>query len=241
MNIYRYRIRLFLCFFAGFMVILPFFSCAARINGSLSADGSAALSVSVSLEPRITSLIQRLSAVGGQADAPILDGTIIAQSMSESGIVMALFRNTAPAAIEGTIQISDVSRFLTFGDRGGFIDFEQSGSGGSFAVTINRYNGPIILEILSPEIAAYLNALMAPLATGEELTKAEYLELVGSIYNRAISDEIAGARVRASIDFPGTVTSVNGGTFSGRRADFDILLLDLLVLETPVNYEVQWR
>ena len=227
----------------SFFAFLPFFSCSARITGSLAADGSAALSVNMSLEPRMTAMIRRLSAAGGQDtdNTPVLNGSAIAQSMSESGIVSASFRNTSPAAIEGTIQISDVSRFLTLGDRGGFIDFEQGRSGGSFAVTINRDNGPIILEILSPEIAAYLNALMAPLATGEDLSKSEYLELVTSIYSKAISDEIAGSRIRASLDFPGPVTAVKGGTFSGRRAAFDIPLLDLLVLETPINYEVNWR
>jgi hypothetical protein len=82
---------------------------------------------------------------------------------------------------------------------------------------------------------------MAPIATGENLNKAEYLELVASMYNKAISDEISGSRIRASIDFPGAITGVKGGTFSGRRADFDISLLDLLILETPLVYEVQWR
>jgi hypothetical protein len=73
------------------------------------------------------------------------------------------------------------------------------------------------------------------------MTKLEYLELVSTIYSKAISDEIAASRIRASIDFPGTVTAARGGTFSGRRADFDIPLLDLLVLETPQTYEVTWR
>jgi hypothetical protein len=82
---------------------------------------------------------------------------------------------------------------------------------------------------------------MAPLATGEELDKAEYLELVASFYNRAISEEIAASRIRASLDFPGAVTSVQGGTFSGRRVTFDIPLLDLLVLETPLSYSVAWN
>jgi hypothetical protein len=97
------------------------------------------------------------------------------------------------------------------------------------------------LSGLSPDIASYLEALMAPIATGEELGKAEYLRLVTSIYNRAISDEIALSRIRAAIDFPGPITNVRGGNFSGRRAEFDIPLLDILVLDTPLSYEVQWR
>jgi hypothetical protein len=82
---------------------------------------------------------------------------------------------------------------------------------------------------------------MAPLATGEVLSRAEYLDLVASVYGRPVADEIAGGRIRASIDFPGPVGAVRGGTFSGKRAEFDIPLLDLLVLEQPLNCEVTWN
>jgi hypothetical protein len=189
-----------------------------------------------------------MAAVGGLQDddggeLQVLDGPAIALSMSNapSGNVSAALRNTGPSAIEGQVRISNISRFLASGDAGGFVKFEQGRAGGRCEIGINRDNGPVILEILSPEIADFLNALMAPLATGEELTKTEYLELVSSVYSKSISDEIAASRIRASIDFPGSVTSVRGGTFSGRRANFDIPLLDLLVLETPFICEVKWN
>jgi len=220
-------------------------SCAARIEGSLSADGSAALSVGMSLEPRMTNLIRSLSAAGGQAgsaERPVLDSAAITQSMSNApGIARVSLRNTTPSALDGTVQISKISDFLSAADGSGFISFEQGRTGGRCEITINRDNGPVLLGILSPEIADYLSALMAPLATGEVMTKPEYLALVTSVYNRAISDEISASMIRASIDFPGPVTSVRGGTFSARRANFDIPLLDLLVLESPLSYEVRWN
>jgi hypothetical protein len=108
-------------------------------------------------------------------------------------------------------------------------------------ININRANGPSVIELLSSDVSDYLNALMAPIASGEEITRSEYLELISSFYNRGISDEIASSRIRSSIEFPGAITGIRGGTFSGRRATFDIPLLDLLVLETPLIYEVNWR
>jgi len=235
----------FLC-----LIIFPFLSCAARINGSLNADGSASLSVNMSLEPRMTGLIRRLAAAGGAtegADSLVLDGAAIARSMAAApGVASVVLRNTSPAAVEGTIRISNVSEFLSAADmerdpQRRFISFQQTQSGGSCRININLNNGPVILELLSMDIADYLNALMAPIATGEEMSKTEYLGLVTSVYNKPISDEIAGSRIRASIDFPGPVTRARGGTFSGRRAEFDIPLLDLLVLETPFILEVDWR
>jgi len=190
-------------------------------------------------------MIKSFGSAMGQTDSPILDAAAIAKSMSAApGIASVSLKNTAQAAVEGAVRLSKAGEFLAAANNGDnqkkFIVFEQ-GNGGRCEININRVNGPEILELLSPEIADYLNALMAPIATGEILSKTEYLELVTSMYNKAISDEIASSRIRASIDFPGVITRVKGGTFSGRRADFDISALDLLVLETPLFYEVQWK
>jgi len=226
-----------------FSLLFPFLliSCAARIEGSLAANGSAALNVSISLEPRMTNLIRSLSAAGGQS-GPALDGPAISQSMALApGVASVNFRNTTPSAIEGTIRISNINQFLTPAEGRGFVNFSQTQTGGRCVISLNRTEGPAMIELLSAEISDYLNALMAPIASGEQLTRSEYLDLVASFYNRPLSDEIATSRIRASIDFPGTITSVRGGTFTGRRANFDIPLLDLLVLETSLVYEVTWN
>jgi len=226
-----------------FCAFLSLFSCATRINGALAADGGAALSVSMALEPGITAVIRRsLAAAGGQT-GNVLDGAAIAQSMSNApGIALVSLRNTTPAAVEGQVRIYAIGEFLAAADGRGFINFEQGSSGGRCVINIDRSNGPEILELLSPQIVDLVNALMAPLATGEVMSKGEYLELVASFYNNtAISNEIADSRIRASIEFPGTVTSVRGGTFSGRTANLDIPLIDLLVLETPFICIVTWN
>jgi hypothetical protein len=243
---------------AAVMVFLAllFISCTAQISGSLKVDGQADLQIYAALEPRMTALIAGLAAAGmvqpGSANgAPILDGPAITASMSSApGVASVSLKNIAPAAIEGPMQISRLSDFLARGKIGGkkqnskipnFIIFQQGTAGGRCIVNVNRDSGPEILGLMSPEVSEYLAALMAPLATGEVLTKANYLTLVGSVYGKGIADEISQAQIRTFIDFPGTVQSVRGGTFSGRRAEFTIPLLDLLVLEKPLIYDVMWK
>jgi hypothetical protein len=194
----------------------------------------------------MTALIRALSAAGEQISTEtVLDGEAIALSMSAApGIASVTLRNTSPSAIDGTVRISNVSEFLSAaegGQKSGFIVFEQGSGGGRCEININRENGPQLLSLLSPEISDYLEALMAPIATGEEMSHADYLSLIGVVYSRAISDEITASRIHASIEFPGTVTAAKGGAFSGRRAEFNIPLLDLLVLEVPIAYEVRWK
>jgi hypothetical protein len=159
------------------------------------------------------------------------------------GIASVAFRNTGPAALEGPVSISRIGDFLAPGGKSGFISFEQSpgASGGRCTISLNREAGPEILSLMSPEISDYLSALMAPLATGEELGQAEYLGLVSTVYGKPISDEIARSSIQASIEFPGPISLVRGGTWSGNKAEFTVPLPDLLVLDTPLSYEVVWN
>jgi len=218
--------------------LLLFASCTARINGSIMEDGQANFHIYAALEPRITALIGLFS-----PGTPILDGPAVAATMSTTpGISSVSFINVSPSAIEGPVKVSKIDDLLTAsGKTSEFIHIEQLRSGGRCTIIIDLDSGPDILDLISPEINDYLSALMAPLATGEILTKTEYLTLVGSVYGRAIADEIARASITASIEFPGQIQSVRGGTFSQRKAEFNIPLLDILVLETPISYEVVWR
>jgi len=236
---------------------LIFASCTAQISGSLKEDGQADIQIYAALEPKMTALIAGLAVASGMMqpgypnNALILDGPAISASMSSApGVASAALKNIAPAAIQGPVQISRVSDFLARSKTGGktqvskgpsFVVFQQGKAGGRCVINLNRDSGPEILGLISPEVGEYLAALMAPLATGETLTKAEYLTLVGSVYGKGIADEISNAQVRTFIDFPGTVQGVRGGTFSGRRVELAIPLLDILVLEKPLIYDVTWK
>ena len=219
-------------------------SCTARIQGSIQNDGQADLHINAALEPRMTMLLTGLAAASGAMEpGTLLNGPAIAATMATApGIASISFENTAPAAIEGPVKITKMGEFLANRRTGGFIRFIQNfPAGGRCTVNINLKSGPEILALISPDVTVYLEALMAPLATGERLTKKQYLELVGSVYGKAIADEISKAVIRASIDFPGPVTSAKGGSYSGKRVEYTIPLLDLLVLETPLSYEIAWR
>jgi hypothetical protein len=224
-------------------VLLSLGSCAANISGRLDTGGSGEFAVSTSLGNRVAALLGSLSGAMGRGEFA-LNGPAIAQSMAAApGITSVSFRNTGPVALEGTIKITKIGDFLSSAaGQKGFITFEEGQTGGGrLGVSLNRDEGPRILSLVSPEIADYFSALMAPLATGEALTKTEYLRLVASVYGQIVAEEISGGSIRAAVDFPGPISAVQGGTFTGKRAEFIVPLLDLLVLEKPLSYEVTWK
>ena len=230
---------------AALLIIVS--SCASQINGSLMGDGQADMQIRAELKPRISALITRFAALsGGSAapGAPLLDGPSVSASMSGApGIASVALVNKSPTSIEGPVKISRIGDLLASGRAGNFITFEQKNAAGEgrCSVNLSLESGPAILGLISPDISMYLNALMAPLASGEKMTKKEYLDLVASFYGKDIADEIAGGVIQVSFNFPGAIQRIKGGTFTGRRADFTIPLPDVLVLETPLSYEVVWK
>ncbi|QQO11020.1 hypothetical protein [Breznakiella homolactica] len=220
-------------------------SCSARIEGTLRTEGSAELRVHASLEPRIAAVIASFSGRLGGGDPRdfALDGAAIGRSMETApGISAVSFYNIDPKTVEGTITISRVDEFLSVpGVDRKFLRYSQGAGGGNLAIRFELDTAPELLLLLSEDVADYLSALMAPAATGEILTREEYLDLVASVYGDGVAAEISGARIALTLDVPGPIRRITGGTYSGRRARFDIPLIEALVLDVPLVYEIEWN
>jgi hypothetical protein len=223
---------------------LLFASCSGQVDGVLREDGSAELSLEISLGESMAGrirLLNRLMRQSAAADAPLLDGPAIALSMAAApGISAASLRNLNPAAVAGTVSVSHVGSFLALPARAAGTPFIRYDPAGSIVISLDRETGPGLLSLLSEDVLDYLSTLAAPVATGVFLTRAAYREIVASLHGAPVADEIAAARIPITIDFPRPVREVRGGTAQGRRARFDLPLIDLLVLEQPLVYEVTW-
>ena len=237
----KYRFLSVLLF--SLLLLALFSSCLTEIGGAVRPGGSAELTLKTTMGPRTTALIRSLRTFSGEgANAPILDGPSIARSMAVApGVRAVALVNTSSEAMEGGISISNIGDFLALPNaESRFITFNESRQASSIVVVLDRASAPQLISLLSPEITDYLSALMAPVVLGEIMSAGEYLDLVASIYGRPLAAEITEARIRGTLELPRPVTAVHGGTFSGRRAVFDIPLLDILLLERPLRYEVSW-
>jgi hypothetical protein len=232
--------------------VLLFSGCAAQVEGALHGDGSADIALEASLRPQMETLIKGFSAIMGSPqartpDQPLLDAAEITKSLSAApGIASVYMQNLSPASIAGTIRISRVDQFLLLPNTQTGVRFitytpAQGSVEGRLIIELNQTSGPQVLALFSDTVQAYLAALMAPVATGENLNKSQYLDNVTSIYTKPVADEIASARINVAITFPGAIIAVRGGTFLGNQARFEIPLTDLLVLNPPLRYEVSWK
>jgi hypothetical protein len=227
-------------------------ACSARYQLVLRESGAADAEVSAALEPLTARLVANLADFGrsegtGASAGPVLDAADLSQTLRGSpGVTSVSFRNPDAGSVAGTVSLGNIERFLSSPADGRtsatrFVRIERSGTGGRLTVSIDRQSGAALLASLSPDIVDYVSALMAPVATGENIGRSEYLALVETMYGKGIAAEIAGATIRASVQLPGDAVSVRGGSFSGRRAEFLVPLVDLLVLEKTVSIEAAWK
>jgi hypothetical protein len=231
-------------------VILFFASCSGKVEGVLKQDGSAELELEIALGRNMAERLRLLnrimrsaqgSAQGREAETPLLDGPAIALSMEAApGISAVSLRNLSPSAVAGTVSVSRIGAFLALPARVAGTPFIRYDPAGRLVITLDRETGPELLSLLSEDIRDYLSTLAAPVATGMPLTKTAYREIAASLHGPRVADEIAAARIPITIEFPRPVREVRGGVAEGRRVRFDLPLIDLLVLEQTLIYEVTW-
>jgi hypothetical protein len=53
-------------------------------------------------------------------------------------------------------------------------------------------------------------------------------------------DELSAARITLSLNLPRPVKQVEGGVFNASRAEYTLPLLDVMVLDKPIAWQVWW-
>lgn len=230
------------------LILFSLTACSAKIDGNLFSDGKADVSLSMTLEAQTASLISNLSP--SPADGPLIDARGFVRALqSAPGVETVSLSNPSPRTLAGTLAIRSVAAFLNARTNAAdgkaifvqFIQYDSTSSGGHLRLTLDRNNGPATLALFSQDVTDYLSALMAPIATGEKLSQGTYLNLVSGMYGAAVAEEIKRARIGVTLRVPGPVTSVVGGTYSGKSVILDIPLAALLVLDNPVVYDIWWK
>jgi hypothetical protein len=239
----RFLVLLALC-----AVVLFFASCSGTVDAVVKQDGSAEIKLEIALGTQITErlrLLNRLMGGGANDQAPLLDSPAIALSMQAApGISAVSLKNRGPAAVSGTVSMSRIDALLAGpaaspvrGEGNPFIRYDPAGR---LVIFLDQETGPQLLSLLSEDVRDYLSTLAAPVATGLPLTRVAYREILASLHGPLVAEEIAAARIPITIEFPRKLKEIRGGSAQDRRARFNLPLIDLLVLEQPLMYEVAW-
>ncbi|TCW61775.1 hypothetical protein C5O22_05175 [Treponema sp. J25] len=216
---------------------LVFWSCAdGRLAVKLDSPQAATIQFSFALGEKTLNLIRNLS---GNPNLGI-DNRPIEEGLKDlPGVERVSLKSVSPSALEGTLQMNNIPLFLNRIPVG-TVSFLSSG-GGTLELQFSRNHREALLALFSPDVRDYLDALMAPVMTGERLSRKEYLSLLESVYGVALRREIEQSRLRVSCTVPGTITTITGGTSDGKVGNFSLSVIDFLVLEQPVVLRLSWK
>lgn len=94
-----------------------------------------------------------------------------------------------------------------------------------------------LIEILSsvPEISDYLDLLMAPIYTGEQISESEYLELFASVYGESFAQDFEKTNISININTLNKIKDIQSSengfattTFTDKKANIKIPFYKLL-------------
>ncbi|MCA1950714.1 MAG: hypothetical protein LDL24_09085 [Treponema sp.] len=209
------------------------------MTATLRSDQQIEVSYSGAIKPKMAELLKGFNSAPGAKNSPLLSAASVSASLQKISELSSIsVKETDSQALVGSLWITDSEKLSR---RFPFIS-QKLGSGESvLTFTVSRESAPQLLSLFTQDVRDYLDALMAPVVSGEKLTNAEYLALVTSVYGKTIAQEIESSRLTLDIQVPGKIAKVIGGTAAESRASFSIPLLDLLVLQKTLNYQVVWN
>lgn len=214
-------------------------SCSLSVVATLRPDRQVDIIYSGEVKPKVASLLQAFGGATQAESEPLISATSVTASLEKIPELSSIMtKNLDPQGLEGKLSITNPEKLSA---RFSFMDQTFGTDESVFNLRITRESAPELLALFSPEVRDYLDALMAPISSGETLTLTEYRSLLTSVYGKTIAQEIETSHVSLEIRVPGRVLRVVGGTSSGSRAVFVIPLQDLLVLQKPLLYQIAWK
>ena len=232
-------------------VLFAFSGCATTLAVTAQPDQSTAVECNLDLGQAVAGVISSLSSglYGAEpaADQPLFAPDTIQELFLNSDFsgVTAVCPTRTSLRVQGTLASPSRQKTVINGtlNASNFITCTPH----SLTLVLSPQALRGITEGLSGDMQSYLDLLMAPLFTGEEMTAAEYSELIEAVYGSELARELEaatvtitaaapkGSRIKETASFGVTERSV-----SATRAQFTLPLLDFLALQDSRSLSIVW-
>ncbi len=193
-------------------------SCSVKITMTAHVDDSGNLIFSSEIGKNLRDTI--LSFTAGSTNTSLYDAETIKSQLEETGLqnVIVSVKNDTNLTISGKIQnvnegfksVPDMVSTETLAD-------------GKKILKLNI--SPEILQqaqkVFPEDVSSYIDLLMAPVFTGEQMTEDEYIDLIESVYGSSIAQEIK----KGTIDI---ILKSSNGTSS----NYSMKITELLTLQS---------
>lgn len=211
-----------------------FAGCSPAIVVTVSADGAGSASFRAEASESAEAIVRRFTG----AQAQIFDKDEIVASVTKAGfaidslefpgragIALACSVPAVDGILSRAVTVSKVNRKLSF--------------------TLSRESVAAALTLMPASTGDYLDLLMAPVFTGEELKKDEYESIIAAAYGKTLAAELKKSTITITVRCPqaartAKINPTGIAATSGNGALFTIPLSALLAMEAPILASVEW-
>ncbi len=233
-------------------LVLLLGSCSSRLAGELRRDGSARLEFRAELPAPIADKLRRLGSGGRPVDPsiPLLDAAALRASLaSRPYLELVELSQPSPDSIRGTLLVRSLAQAAASPDfaspqagQAGALSYRKGPDWAELSLRLDRGRAGALRSLLAGLDPGLLEALSPPALEGEEaLSAEEYRTLLKSLLGEKAMPALDAAAIDLSIAAPGQVLDSRGGSLAGSTLTARIPLLDLLVLEEPVELGLRWK
>lgn len=221
------------------ILIFTIFSCSPALSISLKNDDSADIQLEIS---NTESFFSNFSAFMDFSEDNFYDKEILSLNLEELGFSNINLETEKNADLKLFAQLKNLSNLEQENPLSSlFIKNENS-----FEISINPDNLIDILETL-PEITDYLDLLMAPVYTGEELSEQEYLELFASVYGESFAKDFENTTFMLQVNVSEKINNIEiakdniaSVNFEGNVANIKIPLYKLLCNSNITFFKIEF-
>ena len=222
-----------------FILIFTAFSCSPSLAVSLKNDDSADIQIVIS---NTESFFSNFSVFMDFSEDNFYDKEILSSNLQSLGFSNINLETGKNADLKLFAQLKNISNLEEENPlSSAFVKTENS-----FELQINPEKMLSVLEAI-PEMTDYLDLLMAPVYTGEELSESEYLELFASVYGESFAKDFENTNLLLQIEVLQNIKQIQTesqsiGTveFSNKTAKIKIPLYKLLCKQDLTSFKIEF-
>lgn len=224
-------------------------SCSIRPDVTLNPDGSGEALVRVSVQKFFSEYLRDLAEFSGAArpaGVGVFDEKEIREAFAKRpGVTVKSVRVPKPEELEIALafrSIDDLVRGEKELAETGVVTFRNDGGTRTLRLHLDQKNFAK-LAALAPSEDGSTETLLSVFGPqeGVEITEEEYLEAMAFTLGEQGPKAIKDSFVEVNVTVRGTLVSQKGGAAKGNTVTFRIPLLELLLLDTPVDWEIVFK
>lgn len=221
-------------------------ACSASVASAIGADGSLRVSIHAEVPSALAVKFRKLADLGsgGISKGPFFDLEAIRKSLAaRPGLVIDEIGQPGPDSVRLILSARNMAELAASPDfkDTGLITISNGPDWAECRFRMERGAAKVLASLL-PGIDPYLMDALSPPALEEDpVTVDEYRTMLASILGERAMPAMEAASLDLSISAPGEVIGSGGGILSGSTLATKVSLIDVLVLEKPIELWMRWK